>query len=85
MEKHPKKTQLGIIFEYLQKHVATASMVSEATGIPQKNFCRYKRDLERSGLLAQVNRSACKLTGFPAWYLTTDKTKFPPKQQLRLS
>ncbi len=65
-------TQLKTIFCFLKEHVATASMVSDATGIPQKNICRYKRDLERSGLLWEVNKSKCKSTGFKAHYLTTN-------------
>ena len=34
--------QIKTIFEYLQEHIATASMISNETGIPQKNICRYK-------------------------------------------
>ncbi len=78
------KTQLQTIFEYLQNHVATASMVADATGVPQKNLCRYKRDLERVGQLAEVKKGACQLTGFKAWYITTDKSKFPQPVQLTL-
>lgn len=37
--------QLKTIFLYLQKHVATASMVADATDIYQKNICRYKVSL----------------------------------------
>jgi len=66
------KSQLKTIFQYLQEHVATASMVSAATGIPQKNICRYKRDLEKVGLLWEIERKLCKKTGFKAWYLTTN-------------
>lgn len=65
-------TQLKTIFSYLQKHTATASMVSEATGIPQKSICRYKRDLEKRGLLCEVRKGICKLTKFRAWYLSTN-------------
>ena len=43
---NPHHNQLQTIFQYLQEHDATASMVSDATGVPQKNICRYKRDLE---------------------------------------
>ncbi|MEI7587157.1 hypothetical protein [Runella sp.] len=78
------KTQLQTIFEYLQNHVATASMVADATGVAQKNLCRYKRDLERIGQLAEVKKGVCQLTGFKAWYITTDKTKFPKPIQLTL-
>lgn len=78
--------QLQTIFEYLQKHIATASMVSHATGVPQKNICRYKRDLEKAGLLVELYKKVCQLTGFKAWYLTTDKAKFPTNtpQQLNI-
>ncbi len=33
-KKQGCKTQLETIFKYLQEHIATASMVSAATGIP---------------------------------------------------
>lgn len=70
-------TQLQTIFEYLQKHIATASMVTEATGIPQKNITRYKRDLEKKGRLWEVKKTYCKTTGFKAYYLTTNPKKAP--------
>lgn len=71
------KTQLKTIFEYLQEHVATASMVSDATGIPQKNICRYKRDLELAGRLWEIEKKLCKKTGFRAWYLSTNPEHKP--------
>ena len=52
--------QLQTIFQFLQKEVATASMVSDATGIYQKNICRYKRDLERAGRLWEIEKSYVK-------------------------
>jgi thermostable 8-oxoguanine DNA glycosylase len=69
-------TQKATIFNYLQNCIATASMVSDATGIPQKSICRYKRDLEKRGLLFEVEKRFCKITGFRAWYLTTNKELF---------
>lgn len=60
------------IFQYLQEHDATVSMVSDATGICQRNICRYKRDLEKAGLLWEIEKKTCKKTGFKAWYLTTN-------------
>ena len=33
------KTELKTIFEYLKENVCTASMLSEATGVKQKNIC----------------------------------------------
>jgi hypothetical protein len=56
--------------KYLVDNVATCSMVSKATGIPQKNLTRYKRDLEDAGKLIELFRARCKHTGFPASYLT---------------
>jgi predicted transcriptional regulator len=70
-------TQLKTIFQYLQDNIATASMVTDATGVPQKCITRYKRDLERAGYLWEVTKTYCKKTGFKAWYLTTDETKVP--------
>lgn len=71
------KTQLQTIFAYLEGHTATASMITAATGVVQKNICRYKRDLEKAGRLAEVRKAPCKVTGFLAWYLTTDPKQFP--------
>lgn len=76
--------QLQTIFEYLQDHIATASMVTEATAIPQKCITRYKRDLEKAGKLWEVKRTYCKLTGFKAWYLTTNPELAPSNKQLSL-
>lgn len=73
------KTQLQTIFEYLSTRIATATMVSIATGIPQKSICRYKRDLEKRGVLVEIEKKLCKATKFRAWYITTDKTKFTQK------
>jgi hypothetical protein len=64
--------ELQTIFAYLQTNIATASMVSDATGVSQKNICRYKRDLERSGQLWEIEKKVCKKTGFKAWYITTN-------------
>ncbi|WP_242916323.1 hypothetical protein [Pontibacter liquoris] len=50
-------------------------MVAAATGIPQTTICRYKSDLEKAGKLWEVTKAPCKLTGFKAYYLTTNKDK----------
>jgi hypothetical protein len=67
--------QLKTIFQYLQNNVATASMITKETGIPQKNICRYKRDLEKAGKLWEIEKVKCDVTGFKAWRLTTDPNK----------
>lgn len=64
------KTQLNLFFQYLIGRIATASMISKATGIPQKNICRYKRQLEKAGVICQFRKGICKETGYSAWYLT---------------
>lgn len=78
------KTELKTIFEYLKRKICTASMLSEATGIKQKNICRYKRDLEKRGLLVEVNKTNCKTTGFKAWYITTNPDLIPSSKQTKL-
>lgn len=71
------RTQQKTIFHYLQNHTATASMITEATGIPQKSICRYKRNLEKEGKLYEVEKKLCKATDHLAWYLTTNAELFP--------
>ncbi|MFN7654854.1 MAG: hypothetical protein ACK5PC_16555 [Cyclobacteriaceae bacterium] len=71
--------QLKTIFQYLQHHVATASMVTDATGVPQKCITRYKRDLEKAGRLWETTKAYCKKTGRKAWYLTTNPDKAPKR------
>lgn len=71
------RNDLQTIFLYLQQHTATNTMVSLATGIPQKSICRYKRDLEQNGQLYEVEKRFCKVTGKRAWYLTTNPRLFP--------
>lgn len=83
-QDNQKTTQLKTIFHYLQRHTATASMVTEATGIPQKCICRYKRDLEKSGLLAEIKKGPCKITNHLAWFLSTNKALFPKSNQTKL-
>jgi len=79
------ENQLQTIFVYLKDHVATASMVTDATGVPQKCITRYKRDLEKADMLWEIEKKDCQKTGFKAWYLTTDPTLAPKKpKQLNL-
>jgi hypothetical protein len=77
-------TGLQIIFNFLQDHIATATMVSDATGLPQKSICRYKRTLEKEGRLYEVEKKPCEITGFSAWYLTTNSDLFPESNQLEM-
>lgn len=77
--------QLQTIFQYLFENIATASMVSNATGIYQKNICRYKRDLEKVGRLWEIEKTYCKQTGFKAWYLTTNPSNAPKNSITQLN
>jgi hypothetical protein len=70
-------TQLQTIFSYLQDHIATGSMISNETGVPRRSICRYKRELEQAGLLREIVKTNCEITGFKAWYLTTDPGQVP--------
>lgn len=79
-----RHNQLQRVYLYLKKHEATASMVSKATGIYQKNVTRYKRTLEKAGNLKEVRKGYCKVTHHLAWYLTADPDKFPHTPQLNL-
>lgn len=83
-EDKSRETQLKTIFKYLNKFQATASMVTEATGIPQKCITRYKRDLEKAGKLKELYKKNCEKTGFKAWYLTTNPELFNSSNQLNL-
>ena len=64
-------------FDYLQENTATASMVTAATGIVQKNICRYKRELGKLGLLWEVDYKPCKITGFMSSWLSTNPDMIP--------
>ncbi len=61
-----------VFYEYLMEHTATCSMASEATGLKQKNLCRYKIELQKANLLWEVDLKPCKITGFIAQWLTTN-------------
>lgn len=65
-----KQTQMNTVSAYLEDHIATASMVSKATGIPRSSIYAYKRRIDKSGRLFKVEKSSCQQTGYKAWYLT---------------
>jgi hypothetical protein len=76
------KIQTLIFLEYLKENIATASMVYDATGISQKNICRYKLDLQENNRLWEVEQKKCKITGCLVWYLTCNPDLVPPSNQL---
>lgn len=67
------KRQEKLYFEYLKTHIATNSTVRNAVNILQKKLTRYKRSLEKRGLLFEVERKLCEITGFQEWCLSTKK------------
>ncbi len=77
-------TQIKTIFEYLKENTATNTMVSVCTGVPQKSICRYKRELEKQNLLVEVEKKPCKITGFNAWYLSTNSNMMVVSNQLKM-
>jgi hypothetical protein len=68
-------TERGKLYRFLLKQTATGTMAAVATGIAQKNICRYKRQFEDQGLLWPVKKAVCKSTGRQAFYLTTNPRK----------
>lgn len=84
-EGNSHSNQFQTIFHYLHEHIATASMVADATGIYQKNICRYKRDLEKAGRIWELEKKRCQKTGFKAWYLTTNPHKAPKNSTTQLN
>ena len=77
-------TELKHYFEYLKTNVATNSMVTEATGIKQKNLTRYKRKFQKLDLLFELYKGICKKTKRRANYLTTNPNLIPKANQLTL-
>lgn len=75
-EKQSKNTYFKYekqrFLNFLQKNIATCSMASKATGIPHKNLCRYKESLYNAGLVVELFKSKCQVTGWPATYLTAN-------------
>lgn len=80
-----QSAETRIFFEYLQNHIATCSMVCDSTGIKQKSATRYKRDLEKSNRLWEVDHRRCDITGFKAAWLTTDPRQIPLVDNVQLS
>ena len=63
---------------------ATKTMAAKDTGIPQKNICRVKRKLEKANRLWEIKHGKCKVTGYMAMYLTTNKELLPPEIEFQL-
>lgn len=70
-------TQLQGIFLFLKKQTATARMISEYTGIPHTSICKWKKVLEKRGLLIEVEKKPCKVSGQKSYYLSCNPAIFP--------
>lgn len=81
---HNKDIELKSVAEYLSKHTATATMTAVALNIYRPNLCRHKRPLEKKGLLFEIKKGACAITGYTASYLTTDQAHKPNIPQMNL-
>ena len=79
-----KQLQNKAIILFMMLHTTSASMVTETTGVQQNSIYLYKRDLEKQGLLYEVVKNHCELTGFNTWYLSTNKELFPKSNQLTM-
>lgn len=77
-------SQKETIFLYLENNIATASMVSFATGIAHKNNTRYKAQLQKVGKLWEVKKEVCEHTGYKAWYLTCNH-EFAPNHSKQIA
>ena len=67
--------QRQLFFSYLRSRAATCTMAAKAIGIERPNCTRYKRELQKAGLLWEVGKGICPITHFPAMFLTTDPAK----------
>lgn len=72
------------LLAYLKNNTANASMIEEATGIKQKNLCRYKRELEKIGLLWERYKDPCQITGFYSAYHKIDPCLNPLDAKIKL-
>lgn len=84
VKQHPKYSELQRVYEYLQRHCATATMTAVALNIYRPNLCRRKSTLEKAGQLVVVKKGYCKITKHIAAYLTTNPELFPNHSQLKL-
>jgi hypothetical protein len=66
------------LFREALKHVTTTKKaLCTALNIPVEAGCRYKRELENSGLLVQsTDEVICPLTKFPAHLISTNPKEF---------
>lgn len=80
-----KKSKEKIFYEFFLTHTTTVYDFERQTGISRADGCRYKRRLEKLGLLQQVRLGICPISREKdVQYVSTDKRKFPTPVQLTL-
>lgn len=69
---------------YLRKNTATCTMACVALNIYRPNGTRFKRWAQQAGVLWELHKGICAVTGHPAWYLTTNPDHKPKDPQTSL-
>ena len=76
-ELHEKHSEDWVFYNALRFVTTTKKALCEALKIPVEAGCRYKRDLEKRGLLVQsVEEKICPYTKHPAHLLSTNPDEF---------
>lgn len=77
--------EIEILHKYLKDKIATCTEAHKATGIDQKNLCRYKRELEKNGHLFVCRKGVCPETKMDGvQFITTNYNLVPKNLQLSL-
>ena len=76
-ELKQKYAEDALFYIALQHITTTKKAISVAMGIPVEACCRYKRELEKNGLLVQSkDEFLCPYTGSLAHVLSTNPSEF---------
>lgn len=79
---HRKYSEDVLFYKALQHVTTTKKAICKALNINIDNACRYKRDFEKRGLLAQsAEEKTCPFTGYPAHFITTNPEEFEKLQK----
>lgn len=70
-------------FAAFQKRPQTRLEVSNATGVPLQNLCRYVKTFRDSHTIYVVKIDRCPISGMRAEFLSTDP-KYAPQAQLKI-
>jgi hypothetical protein len=76
-----KYTEDQVFFLALKHITTTKKAICKALNINLDHACRYKRNLEKRGLLVQsAEERICPYTGYPAHFLSTNPKEFEKLQ-----